>query len=387
MRRVAVLGIGSTPFGIFKDRQLEDLAADACNRALNDAGIDRKKIEAFYLSNYIYGTLNKQEIIASMVPNILGLKKEVEGTFLSPGIVFRNGWLLVASGLCDYVLVAGVEKMSNLTTEKIHSYISLGLEWEQERTTGLTFPGYYGMITRRYMHEFGVSLDTIHKVAVKNRKNGVKNPRAHFRREVSLDDIKNSRVIADPLKLYDCSHNADGAAAVVLGPADMAHKFNHCVIEIMGCSQASGFSNLYAIEDLTTMLPTVYAARKAFAMAGIRPADVDVLEIYDCFSISEIIISEDLGFFKKGEGAKALEDGLTKIGGPLPINPSGGLLSKGHPVGTSGLGEVHEIVIQLRGEHENQVEGARTGLTHYHGATSQISAVSILKRKDDLVCK
>jgi acetyl-CoA C-acetyltransferase len=194
--------------------------------------------------------------------------------------------------------------------------------------------------------------------------------------------IEKSRMIADPLRLYDCSPNADGAAAVVLGPAEIAHKFNSCVIEVIGCSQASGFSNLYEIGDLTTMSPTVYAAKTAFSMAGLRPADVDVVELYDCFTIAEIISSEDLGFFEKGYGARALENGLTEVEGKLPINPSGGLISKGHPAGTSGLGQIYELVKQLRGQHENQIGGAKVGLTHYYGATSQISTVAILRRKD-----
>jgi acetyl-CoA C-acetyltransferase len=381
MRKVAVLGIGSTPFGVLKDKSLKEIATTACNEALNDAGIRREQIQAFYLGNYMYGFVSKQESIASMVAENLGLKKEIEQASFSGGIAFRHGWLLVASGLCDFVLVAGVEKMSDLPRETITSIIASSMEWEQQGKFYLTFPGYFGIIAHRYMHEFKVDMDAIHNVSIKNRMNGVKNPRARFRKEITLGQIKSSRVIADPLRLYDCCPNADGAAAAVLGPADIAHKYRSDMIEILGCIQSSGHSSLYAIEDPTTISSTMYAAKAAFSMAGLTPRDIDVVELYDCFSINEIITSEDLGFFKKGTGAIALREGRTEMGGDIPINPSGGLLSKGHPPGATGLGQVYEMVKQLRGEHENQVAGARTGLIHHQGASSEVAIVAILRKR------
>lgn len=375
------MGIGSTPFGVFKDSSLMEIATCACNEALNDAGIEREQIQAFYLGNYLYGHLPSQETIAPMVADNLGLKKEIEQACFSASIAFRHGWLLVASGLCDYVLVAGVEKMTDLPNDRILATIASSMEWEQHGKTGLTFAGYFAFIAQRYMHGFGADMDSIHKVCIKNRKNGAKNPRSRFRSEITLERIKNSGLAASPLRVFDCSANTDGAAAAVLVPAEAAGKTRNELVEILACSQASGRSSLWAVEDETTMSATMYAARAAYSMAGIAPRDIDVVELYDCFSINEIVSSEDLGFFKKGTGALALEQGITEMDGSLPVNPSGGLISKGHPVGATGLGQIYEMVKQLRGQHENQVAGARTGLVHHQGATSEVSTVTILRRR------
>jgi acetyl-CoA C-acetyltransferase len=385
MRAVSVIGIGTTPFGVPEGKGLKGLAVEACNEALADAGVDRREIEAFYVGNFVSGVLAGQETIAPQIGDLLGLQKnvpctKVEGACCSGGIALRHGHMLVASGMADYVLVAGVEKMTHASTEKNTEGLAMAMDQDTEGRTGLTFPGFFALVARRHMHEFGTTPDHMGHVAVKNHDNSANNPRARFRNPVSLDQTRASRMIADPLRLYDCCPISDGAAAVVLCPADMARRHANAPVEIIGTAQATGYYALYRTPDPVSLEATSIAAGKAFEMARITPGDVDVVELHDCFSIAEIVDSEDLGFFPKGRGGFAAADGETRVGGKIPINPSGGLLSKGHPVGATGIGQVYEVVRQLRGTHENQVKDAEIGLTHNLGATGQVVTVNIFRR-------
>lgn len=387
MRGVSIIGIGTTPFGVLEGCSLKQLATMACYEALKDAGIDREAIEAFYLGNFCSGILLGQETIAPLVANSLGLRKDisctkVEGACCSGGIALRHGYLLVATGLANLVLVAGVEKMTSATTEKNTRGLASAFDQEIEGRTGLTFPGFFALVARRHMHEYGTKIEHLGMVSVKNHNNSVVNPRARFRNQVTLDEVMGSRLVADPLKLYDCCPIADGAAAAVLCPSDIAREFSSKPIDILASAHTTGFSTTADMDDATTIVATVGAARKAFEMAGLSPQDIDVVELHDCFTMAEIVDSEDLGFFSKGKGGFAVAEGLTQVGGKIPINPSGGLISKGHPVGATGLGQIYEIVKQLRGEHENQVKDAEVGLTHNLGGTGQVCTVHILKRRD-----
>lgn len=386
MRGVSIIGVGTTPFAILEGKSLTEIATAACVNALRDAGVSKDEVQAFYLGNYISGILLGQETIAPLVANHLGLKKsvpctKVEGACCSGGIALRHGYMMVASGICDLVLVAGVEKMSSQSTAKVTEGLASGMDQESEARTGLTFPGFFGLIARRHMHEFGTTTRQMAMVSVKNHKNSAVNPRARFRNPVTLEAVMNSRLISDPLRLYDCCPISDGAAAAVLCPSDIASSFSKKPIDILGSAHTLGYATAYETGDLTTVVATVMAARQAYEMAKIKPGDVDVAEIHDCFTMAEIVDSEDLGFFEKGRGGFAAEEGLTQVNSKIPINPSGGLLSKGHPVGATGLGQLYEVVKQLRGEHENQVKGAEIGLTHNLGATGQVCTVHILKRK------
>ena len=386
MRGVSVIGIGSTTFGVLEGKPLKEIATMACLEAINDAGINKNDIDAFYLGNYISGILVNQETIAPLIANSLGLRKDiactkVEGACCSAGIACRHGFLLISSGLCDIVLVAGVEKMTSASTEKNTAAIASGMDWEQEGKTGLTFPGFFALVAQRYMYEYGCKMDHISSVCVKNRANGVKNPRARFRKEVTLEDVLNGKQIVDPLRLHDCCPVSDGAAALVLCRSDWADKFTKKPIDILGAGMGLGTSTAYEMPNLVSIGATVEAAGQAYKMSGIKPGDVDVVELHDCFSIAEVVDCEDLGFFEKGRGAFAAFDGETRIGGKIPINPSGGLLSKGHPVGATGAGQVYEICKQLRGEHENQVKDAEIGLVHNLGGSGAVSTVHILRRR------
>ncbi|MDI6753154.1 MAG: thiolase domain-containing protein [Thermodesulfobacteriota bacterium] len=386
MRGVSIIGIGTTPFGILEGKSLKEIATIACNEAIKEAGIEKEAVEAFYLGNFISGILLGQETIAPLVANSLGLPKQVpctkvEGACCSSGIALRQGYLLVAAGLANFVLVAGVEKMTSATTEKNTEGLASAFDQETEGQTGLTFPGFFALIARRHMHQYGTKIEHLALVSVKNHGNSTANPRARFRKKATVEEVMASRMVADPLKLYDCCSISDGAAAAVLCPSDIAHQFSRKPIDILASAHTTGFSTTYEMDDPTILMATVMAAKKAYEMARLFPQDIHVAELHDCFTIAEIVDSEDLGFFEKGKGGFAVEDGLTQVGGKIPINPSGGLISKGHPVGATGLGQVYEIVKQLRGEHENQVRNAGIGLSHNLGATGQVCTVHIFKRR------
>lgn len=386
LRNVSIIGIGCTPFTVHEGQTIKSMGTAACREAIEMAGIDKKQIQAFYIGNVMSGILVGQSTIAPLILNGLGLRRDipcttVEGACGSSSIALREGWMQVATGMCDIVLVAGVEKLTGFSTEKLTGSMSASLDQEVDGKTGLTFPGFWALIARRHMYEFGTTIKQIAMVAVKNHHNSVLNPRARFRNEVSLEKVLNSKVIADPMKLYDCCPISDGASAAVLCPSDMAKEFTKRPVDIAGIAQTTGYISLQDQPDQTSLPATASAARKAFEMAGIGPGDVNVAELHDCFTPAEIVDSEDLGFFEKGKGGWAVEDGITQVDGKIPINPSGGLLAKGHPVGATGIGQVYEVVKQLWGEHENQVKGAEIGLTHNAGGPGSVCTVTILRRR------
>ena len=385
MRGVSVIGIGCTPFGKQNGVGIADLALQACREALDDAQVPRSLVQAFYLGNFVSEALVHQGALAPIVAHRLGLGPipctRVEGACASSGIAFRHGVLLIASGLCDIVLVAGVEKMTSAETGAVTEALASAGDAESEMRLGLTFPGTFGIIMRRHMHQYGTTREQVGMVSVKNRQNGSANPKAHFQKPVALEEVLGSRLICDPLRLYDCTPISDGAAAAVLCAADLAAEFTQRPIDVIGSGHAMGPATLFEMADLTTFEASVAAAQQAYREAGLAPRDIDVAEVHDCFTIAEIVAIEDLGFVEKGKGGPAVADGLTARDGKLPINPSGGLLSKGHPVGATGLAQIYEIVGQLRGEAINQVKGAQIGLAHNLGGTGAVSTVHILKRR------
>jgi acetyl-CoA C-acetyltransferase len=273
--------------------------------------------------------------------------------------------------------VLGVEKMTDASSEAATVAINAATDTETEGEAGLTFPGFWGLVMQRYMRQFGASREQIAAVTIKNRRHGVSNEKAQFRSPVTLEDILSSRAICDPILLYDCCPITDGAAALVLTAAELATS-HPGPVRILGSGLASGPSRVADYEDLTTFPSTIRAARQAYSQAHITPDHIDVVELHDCFSMAEVVDSEDLGLILRGKGAHAAAYGETAVGGRIPINPSGGLLSKGHPVGATGCGQIYEIVRQLRGIHPNQVPGARIGLTHNAGGTSTVATVHIL---------
>ena len=383
MRSVSIIGIGSTVFGKQRERSPVDLAVEACREAFGDASVTLDQIEGFYLGNALAEILNGQGGLAGMVGRELGLPPRVpftrvEGACASAGIALRHGYLAIAHGMSDIILAAGVEKMSSAPTTTVTAALGCYADGQRDGRSGLTFPGFFGLVARRHMYQYGTTREQLAAVTVKNHANGNKNPRAYLRELVTIEDVAESRLICDPLRLYDCSPISDGAAAVVLCPTELAREFTDDPIQILASAQTSGPTHVGAISDMTAFPATIEAASQAYETAGVGPADIDVVELHDCFTMAEIIDSEDLGFFPKGEGGPAVESGATSIGGQTPINPSGGLLSRGHPVGATGLAQVYEITQQLRGTASNQVEGAEVGLAHNLGGTGMVATVTIL---------
>ena len=382
MRDVAIIGVGSTPFGKLEGRGLIDMAVAACREALADARVPREKIQALYVGNFIGERLANQGAIAGMTANRLGLAgipaTKTEGACASGGIALRLGVLGIALGLYDFVLAAGAEKMTSASTAEVTAGLATAGDEEAEMRCGLTFPGSFGIITRAHMARYGTTREQIGLVSVKNHGLGAANPKSQFRKPVTLDEVLRSRLIADPLRLFDCPPISDGAAAVVLCPADRAREFHAKPVRVMGTGHATGPATLWEMDDVTTFPATVRAAREAYHAAGIAAADVDVVELHDCFTTAEIVASEDLGFFPRGQGGRAVEEGWSALDGKVAVNPSGGLIAKGHPVGATGCAQVYELVRQLRGEAANQVRNCEIALAHNLGGTGVVSTVTIL---------
>lgn len=384
MRAVAIIGVGSTPFGKLEGMGILDLAVSACREALAESRVPREKIQALYLGNFVGERLASQGALAGLVANRLGLTgipaTKVEGACASGGIALRQGFLGIALGLYDFVLVAGVEKMTSSPTAEVTAALATAGDEEGEMRTGLTFPGAFGIITREHMARYGTTREQIGLVSVKNHGLGASNPKAQFRKPVTLDEVLASRLIADPLRLFDCPPISDGAAAAVLCPAEWARDFHPKPVRVLGSGHATGPATLWEMKDITSFPATVRASREAYQMAGVTAADVQVAEVHDCFTMAEIIATEDLGFFSRGKGGPAVEEGQTGLDGKVAVNPSGGLIAKGHPVGATGCAQVYELVKQLRGEAANQVLNAEIGLAHNLGGTGVVSTVTILGR-------
>lgn len=383
MRNVFVAGAGSTTFGKHVAIPIESLAVDAAARAILESGIDREDIGTLYLGNFISGPLNGKEVLAGIVGERLGLGNipctKVEGACASGGIAFRHAWIAVASGMCDAAIVVGVEKMTHASTAEVTSALNCAMDNENDGPSGLTFPGLFGLAWRVHAHKHGTTREDVAAVVIKNKANGLKNPLAQMGAVLTLDEIRASALIADPLQLFDCCPASDGAAALVLCSESML-QLGQPRIRVLASAQTSDSPRIANHPDLCSFEATVTAARKAYDQAGLQPKDIDLVELHDCFSIAEIIDSEDLGLVPRGFGGKWATEGRTGIGGDVAINPSGGLLSKGHPVGATGVGQIYEVVQQLRGLHPNQVPNARIGMTHNLGGTGVACTVNILRR-------
>jgi len=384
MRSVAVVGIGKTPFGAFPDRDLRSLAVEAVENALRDATVDPKQVEAFYLGNFAGPSFVGQNHLAPYVGMAAGFEgipcTRFEDACASSGAAFFHAWQSVAAGVYDIVVVGGVEKMTSQTTPKVAEILAGAGDMAGEGRAGATFPALFAMIARRHMHQFGTTREQLAAVAVKNHANGAKNPLAHMRKIVTMQQVLAGKPISDPLTVYDCSLVSDGATAVVIVPLEHAARFNPRFAKVLAVTQTSDHVALDHKSDIT-LFPAVKAAgEKAYKMAGLSPKQIDLAELHDCFTIAEIIASEDLGFTTKGQGGPFAASGATAIGGQIPINTSGGLKSKGHPVGATGVGQLCDIVMQLRGDAgERQVAKHNIGLAQNLGGSGATCVVTILE--------
>jgi acetyl-CoA C-acetyltransferase len=387
MRELAIVGIGCTKFGEMWDKSFRDLFIEAGLMALADARVSGAQIEALYGGNMSSGIFLEQEHVGALIADYSGLtannvpSTRVEAACASGGLALRSGIIAVASGYHDVVISAGIEKMTDIGAEKAMDALAAAADREWEAAVGATFPGLYAMMARAHMHEFGTTREQLAQVAVKNHYNGSMNPRAQFRNRITIETVVNSPLVADPLRLFDCSPITDGAAAVVLVPAARAKEFTDTPIYIKAAAQASDSISLHDRRSLTSIDATTVAADRAFKMTKLQRSKIDVAEVHDCFTIAEIMAIEDLGFFEKGAGGPATIAGETAIGGKIPINTSGGLKACGHPVGATGVKQAVEIVEQLRGDAgKRQVDGAEVGLTHNVGGTGGTVVVHILAR-------
>ena len=385
MPAAEVAGCGQTAFGR-ADRSLTELAADAAGEALAAAGARPQDVEALFLGTFVGLALGGQAFPAAVLAARLGLggipALAVEGACASGSLAFRQAVAAVRSGAVDVALVAGAEKMSGHTTATVTRTLAAANDTASEsHAAGLTFPGFFALLARRYLHEYGVDRELLADVSVKARANGAANPKAHFQTPVTRAAALAGRTVADPLGLYDCSPISDGAAALLVTSADWAaaHGIEQPV-DVRAVGQAGGPVSPERLESFVGLPAAAAAARSALAEARLEIGDVDVAEVHDCFTIAEWIALEDLGAFGRGEAAHATADGATRVGGALPVNPSGGLLSKGHPIGATGVAQLVELVRQLRDEADNQVERAEIGLAHNVGGTGGVAVVTVLGR-------
>jgi acetyl-CoA C-acetyltransferase len=414
-RGVALVGAGMSKFGAFPEKTSRDLFAEAFTTMAKsvDKGLDTKDIDALYVGNFSSDLFECQGHIAPIMADWVGLVPKpatrVEGACASGGVAIREGIIAIASGLYDVVLVGGVEKMTNLPTEQVTDTLAAASDKVYEGAPGFSFPGLYAAMATAYMAKHGATPEHFMKVGIKNHNNGALNPKAQFNRSIrdlmdsridkarqkgdpvpewrdELDFLKDPRanpVVAWPMRLFDCSPITDGAACILLVAEDIARDFSKDPVYVIGTGQGSDHA-LHEREDLTTISAARVAAQQAYEMAGFSQEDIQIAEVHDCFTIAELVAIEDLGFFNPGEGYKATEQGLTARDGSKPVNTSGGLKSKGHPVGASGIGQVIEIWHQMRDEAgPRQVPGKeiRLALTHNVGATGGTCTVHIFQRR------
>jgi acetyl-CoA C-acetyltransferase len=385
MREVAIIGIGVTRFGEMWDKSFRDIGIEAGLAAVYDANLSGDEIDSLYVGNMSAGRFIDQEHIGALIADYSGMARDnipatrVEAAGASGGLALRQGYMAVASGIHDIVVVGGAEKMTDVgdVASNVIQVSAADQQWES--IMGATFPSLHAMIARRHMYEYGTTREQIAQVAVKNHLHGSMNPNAQFRRAIKPASVLKSPPVAEPLGMFDCAPNSDGAAAVVLCAMERARDYTDTPVKIMSSAQASDTLALHHRRDICTFDATSVAARKAFQRANIEPSQVQVAEVNDNFTISEILAIEDLGLFEKGEGGKATMEGLTEIGGEVAVNTSGGLKARGDPIGATGVAQAVEIVTQLRGEADKrQVEGAQIGLTQNVGGTGSTVVIHIM---------
>jgi acetyl-CoA C-acetyltransferase len=413
-RGAAIVGAGMSKFGAFPGKTSRDLFVAAFQEMIAsvDKGFDAKSIEALYIGNFSSDLFENQGHMAPIMAEWVGLNPKpatrVEGACASGGLALRQGLIAIASGLYDIVLVGGVEKMTDLPIERVTDALATAADTLYEVPAGFTFPGLYASMATAYMHQYHADKEVFLKVGLKNHENGSLNEKAQFGQRISaimearkasavkkglpvptwtnemefLHDDRANPMIAWPMRLYDCSPVSDGAAVVLLVREELAKNFTDKAVHVIGSGQASDGAT-HGRPTMTSLPSVKHAAAEAYHMAEVKPENIKVLEVHDCFTVAEIIASEDLGFFAAGEGWKAAAEGVTARDGKRPINTSGGLKSKGHPVGASGVGQVLEIWKQLRGEAgQRQLPGnPNLGLTHNVGGTGQTCAVHIFERR------
>lgn len=387
MRSVSVIGIGETKFGKLDNYSLKDLIVEAGNKAIDDAGVEKEKIQALYMSNFNGSYWSTQSHMGPLASEALELGNiptlRTEGACASGTLAFRTAWVAVAAGIYDVVLVGGAEKMTHQTTPIITTGLASAADYENEVKFGATFPSLFAMMAQRYFHEYGNIREAMAMCAVQNHDNAYLNPDAQMHKKITVDMVKSGFLVADPLTVFDCSLVSDGAVFVVIAATDIAKNMSNSkkrLVEVIGSGHAGDAISLTGKKSITTLGATVKAAEEAYKMAGIKPTDVNFIEVHDCFTITQILNTEDLGFFEKGKGGNAVLEGITERDGKLPVNVSGGLKAKGHPIGATGLSMIYEVVTQMRGEAgKRQLKNTNIGLTHNLGGSAATCVINIFK--------
>lgn len=382
----SIVSAGLSKFGKLEGLYAREIFAQAAEEAYERCPrLDPKKdIKALFIG-HMGESYEHQGHTGATVADWAGLLPipavRMEAACSSSGVALRAAIYAIVSDLCDVVMVGGVEKMTNRSTPEVTDFLAMASDFPFEQWHGLTFPGLFALMATAHMHKYGTTEVQMAHVAVKNHYNGSLNPKAHMQKEITIEQVLTSRVIAWPLKLFDCSLISDGASCLILTRPEIAKRYTDTPVHIIGTGQASDTIGLYERDDFTTLKAAKIAAMEAYKMAGVKPEDIDVAEVHDCFTIAEIIAYEDLGFCKPGEGGRLAESGETTLKGGKPVNTSGGLKAKGHPVGATGTAQAYEIFLQLTGQADKrQVDDAEIGLTHNVGGSGATATVHIYKR-------
>ncbi len=388
MEDVFVAGVGMTPFGVF-EKSITDLAIEAALTAMRDSDTLSLRFD-----RVVVGTQNPDEFtgvghLSTLLADQLGLVSagalRVESGPSSGSSAFQTGVTMISAGLVESVLVIGVEKMSSVDRSVASKILAKMMSFENETRYGATPAALAAMVARRYMHDYGLTRDELSLIPVKAHRNGAKNPLAHFQKEVSVEKVNASRIVADPLTLYDCCPTSDGAAAVVLLSRRKMNQLglSDQSIRVLGIGHGTDYHAVQHRLSLTSLNATVVAAREAMTMAHITPSDIDICELHDAFSILELIDMEDVGLADRGQAINLVKQGATGVDGSIPINTTGGLKARGHPTGATGVAQIHDIVHQLRGTAPKglQVDSPQIGLTHNIGGFGNNMTVTILGAK------
>ena len=389
MEPVNIIGVGMTKFGVLDDSIL-DLAKSAAFEAMDDSSTVEAKFDHLFV-----GTQNPDEFVgrghlSTVLTDALGLvpagATRVETGPSSGSSAFEAAFAIVASGMADLVLVVGIEKMSEVDRGTASKILAKMMSLENETRYGATPTALAAMIAHRYMHDYGLTRDELSLVPVKAHRNGAKNPLAHFQKEITVEQVSNARIVADPLTLYDCCPTSDGAAAVVIASDKTVKEYglSERAIQVLGIGHSTDYLAVQHRLSLTSMNASVIAADRAFTMAGITPSGVDVCELHDAFSILELVNMEDLGLVERGHAIQAVKDGLTEVSGKIPVNTTGGIKARGHPTGATGVAQIRDITLQLRGEAPKglQVSDPKIGLTHNIGGFGNNIVVTVLKKRE-----
>ena len=384
----SIVSAGISKFGVREGLYCRELFAEAAKEAFDSCpNLDpRRDIKALFIG-MMSEAYEHQAHVAPLFLDWIGLLPvpafRTEGACASSSVALRTAIFSIASGAFDVVLVGGVEKMTHLDTTGVTEILGMASDFAFEQWHGISFPGIFGMIAVDHMHKYGTTEEQLAKVAVKNHEHGALNPKAHFQKRISVNEVLASKPVAWPLKLYDCCPRSDGASCLILTSPQIAKKFTDTPVNIIGTGQAQDTLGLFERNDFSSMKVTKLAAQQAYQMAGVGPDDIQVAELHDCFTIAEIIAYEDLRFCKPGEGGRLIDDGATQLGGRIPVNTSGGLKAKGHPVGATGTAQACEIYMQLTNQAgRRQVDGAQIGLSENLGGSGSTGVVHIYQRGD-----